>query len=148
MIEIDDLSPYRSMCKLDQKIVVSVDKGNPARHHRANNRKQLPIWQYHIDGDVISGDAERCDYLLLIEDEKHSAYLIELKGRDVDKAVRQIVSTEKILRKVLSGCTVNYRIASSRITHSVRSTPTVARFLDRYGDRAIIRNGNIEEFVS
>lgn len=43
-----------------------------------------------VDGCLIADERERCDFFFRLE---HKIYLIELKGRDVGKAVSQICST-------------------------------------------------------
>ncbi|MDE6963811.1 MAG: hypothetical protein K2P30_09305, partial [Lachnospiraceae bacterium] len=67
---------------------------------------------YKIDGTVIK-TGNRCDYLLMNE-QKRTAYLIELKGSDLVKAAEQLESTEKFLKKELSGYELQYRIVANK----------------------------------
>ena len=142
-------SDFHSHCQLKQQIVVSYDKGNPRQRHIAKNPKRSEIYQYHVDGEVITNSTERCDWLLLVDDEKKkSAYLIELKGMDVNSAVRQLEATEKILRKALTGYDIKYRIIASKTTHSILSTPAVLKAKRKYGDALIIKGVQMTEYVS
>jgi hypothetical protein len=53
-----------------------------------------------VDGCLITDKRERCDFFLRSDD---TIWLIELKGRDVEKAVSQIVSTSKHLNAEVDG---------------------------------------------
>ncbi len=66
---------------------------------------------YQIDGIVIK-EGKRCDFLLMNEDTQ-TAYLIELKGRDLNKAVEQLEATEYALRTQLEGYGLQFRIVCS-----------------------------------
>ena len=75
-----------------------------------------------MDGDIIAGnDAERCDFLLL-NDYKRVAYLIELKGSDIEHALSQLESTATILRDDLKDYRIRYRLVFSKSrTHDIDS---------------------------
>lgn len=71
------------------------------------------VRQYQIDGNIIGANTEeKCDFIVF-NDEKRYAYLIELKGSDIDKAVNQLKNTANILESDLSGYHVFYRIIYS-----------------------------------
>lgn len=54
------------------------------------------IIKYHIDGGMVNdNDVNKCDYGIYTEDEL--LILVELKGRDYQHAVKQILSTTKLL---------------------------------------------------
>ncbi len=104
------LQGFTSLCKERQGKIVSKDKGNQ-RKHIAHNIKPSIVSYYQIDGIVIT-EGKRCDFLLMNENTQ-TAYLIELKGRDLNKAVEQLEATEYALRTQLKGYDLQFRIVCS-----------------------------------
>ena len=88
------LSEYnsKSKCEKRQPIIVSGEKSK--KHIAINNDKNL-VRQFKIDNDVIKDNIKKCDYLVL-NDDKQTAYFVELKGTDVDGAILQI---ENMIKK-------------------------------------------------
>ena len=85
------LEKYQSLCEERQKIIVSRDRKskNPVKHV-ANNQSGNCVRQYLLDDKtVLDENLSCCDYLVLNCDKKR-AYFIELKGRHVLKAKKQI----------------------------------------------------------
>ena len=122
------LNGYRSMCEEHQRMIVSSEQG---RQHRANNPGACFVTQYRIDGEVIR-DGLRCDYLLMNED-KSDAYLIELKGTDIEHAVDQLESAAQILRQALQSYHVKYRLVHTKArTHAIHGTK-FKKFCQRHG---------------
>lgn len=117
MNEKNMLSGYCSHCDERQNLIVSKEKRS--KHIAENENCQL-VRQYQIDGEVIKDkDAVKCDYLVL-NDEKKTAYFIELKGSKVVHAIEQIEETAKRFRPCLHGYQFYYRIVfSGSGTHSV-----------------------------
>lgn len=76
-----------------------------------------------IDGDVItSKQIDKCDYLVL-NDDKQTAYLIELKGSDFSHAVLQLKQTKKELCSDIKGYKTFMRIVfSGNATHSINKS--------------------------
>lgn len=115
------LSGYSSLCEQHQKIIVSKDSRQP-RMHRAINKDGCNVSQYQIDGVVISDKSNKCDFLVM-NDDKLNAYLIELKGIDIEHAVVQLEGTANRLKSSLSGYTLKYRLVySAAKTHALQST--------------------------
>ncbi|MDO4719845.1 MAG: hypothetical protein Q4A78_04210 [Peptostreptococcaceae bacterium] len=113
------LIPEKSKCRIDQKEIVSKDKGS-SRKHKAVNLLRYKVRHYQLDGDLIRGRT-CCDFLLL-NDTGSKAYLIELKGSNLDKAVEQLEEGRKILEAELSGYEFFYRAVCSRVkTHKINS---------------------------
>jgi hypothetical protein len=83
------------------------------REHRANNPSGHRVLRYEIDGGMIT-QGERCDFGMGIPDQA-TFYFIELKGKDLKKAVRQIISTISVLLPILSGYIIHARVVLSRI---------------------------------
>ena len=100
---------------------------------------------YKIDGVVIT-KKERCDYLL-INEETHTAYLIELKGSDLVKAARQLEITENHLHRELFGYQVRYRIVANKCKTQEIRTSEYRKYQIRWKGRLIQRTGFIEENI-
>ncbi len=80
------------------KIIVSREE---RKEHRAINNNLDNVRRYKIDGYVIDTSATvKCDYLLL-NDTKHNAYFIELKGKHFRDAYEQVTKTAELLREEL-----------------------------------------------
>lgn len=93
------LENQNSLCQPKQKIIVSRDsKANNSVKHTAINTKQHFVRQYKLDEIVKTSTC--CDFAVL-NDELQHAYLIELKGGDLEKAEKQLRASEKILRAEL-----------------------------------------------
>ncbi len=116
------LDAYKSRCEAHQKIIVSRDVGNCK--HISNNVKGETVRQYAVDEDDIISVGEKCDYLVL-NDDKRTAYYIELKGSDVEKAKRQVENTERQLARVLNGYRSFFRVIYRTGTHRVTSSSIV-----------------------
>ena len=114
------LNGYSSLCEERQRIIVSRDK-RTRREHRAVNPDSCHVSQYNIDGNVVSDSSIRCDYLVMNED-RRNAYLIELKGSDIEHALDQLEVTAERLQKQLQGYCIRYRLVCSRVrTQAIRS---------------------------
>ncbi len=85
----------KSRCKKDAAEVVSKDKGNPVKHILYNN-SGFPIYQWHIDGDIIKNtDESKCDFIVEIHKTSVIAFFpIELKGKsELNHALDQLKAT-------------------------------------------------------
>lgn len=102
---------FDSLCNDRAKIIVSQDKGQ-TRKHIAHNHSSAKVSHYRVDGVIIK-QGNKCDYLLLNND-KRTAYFIELKGSDLVWAAKQIEATQQILQKDLEAYSKEYRIVASR----------------------------------
>lgn len=108
-----------SKCGIKQKKVVSVEKKN---EHILLNESGWDVYQFHIDGGIVqSSFGERCDYIVEVDMvPKPKAYIIELKGSDLEKAISQIIVTMNIFKNQLSGYTQLPRIIMRRVpTHEI-----------------------------
>lgn len=114
------LEGFSSLCEIRQRIIVSKDDGT-SRKHRAVNSGRCNVSHYQIDGNVIKGPTIRCDYLVM-NDAKMVAYLIELKGSDIEHAIDQLQTTAGLLHSHLCNYDIKYRIVCSRAnTHALKS---------------------------
>lgn len=108
-----------SRCELKQPIVVSKENGN---EHILQNTSGREVYQFLIDGDIVRGRAgERCDYIVEVDNANaHTAYAIELKGSDLNKAIDQIGKTVEDYATALSQCNILPRIIIHKVvTHDV-----------------------------
>lgn len=109
-----------SCCKENQRIVVSKEKGN---QHILTNKSQIKVFQFRIDGGINKTNiGEKCDYIVEAETlPSPTAFIIELKGHDLNKAISQIQSTMSDYKVLLSRYIVMPRIVIHRTsTHAVR----------------------------
>lgn len=115
------LDGHVSLCDERHSIVVSQDSGT-SRKHRAVNSSGCRVSQYKIDGGVVRDTSIRCDFLVM-NDDKQDAYLIELKGSDIEHALAQLEETAHRLQRELCTYQIKYRIVCSRAkVHAIRST--------------------------
>jgi uncharacterized protein YxeA len=140
------LDGFRSICEERQKIIVSRDRGQ-SREHRANNKDDSHVTHYRIDGVVITGEQNKCDFLLINEDKK-MAYLIELKGSDIKKAIDQLQQTEMTLKTQLSNYALKFRIIASKCrTHDIRSSKYQRFKIQKGGALIATSNSPFEEDI-
>lgn len=134
-----------SLCEPRQKIIVSKDDRSICQH-RAYNKTENLVRHYRIDGDVIRDmSVKKCDYLLL-NDDKKDAYLIELKGKDILRAIEQLESTEQRLANDLLGYKKYYRIVYHSNTHAIR-TLEYTKFSKRKSGRVKAVTDKLEETI-
>lgn len=127
------LTPAESLCKKNQAIVVSRDKGAKTEHRANNPHSKFDLRHYKLDGVWVKHTI-CCDYLL-INDSRRKAYLIELKGGNIDEAVNQLEAGEQMCKAELEGYSFFYRIVCSKAkTHKIRNIK-FRRFKEKYGSR-------------
>lgn len=111
----------RSMCDINAVEVVSSEGKN---RHILKNPMGKDVYKYHIDGDIVKEeDVQRCDYIVEVnESNSLVAFVIELKGSDLTKAIRQIKSTILKFREELSGYDILPRVVIHKVsTHDIKS---------------------------
>lgn len=141
------LNNYDSICGERQSIIVSRDK-HQRREHRANNNRGCRVYQYKVDGVIIKDSSLKCDFLLL-NDDYPAAYLIELKGSDIEHGIEQLEATKQFLQRELSGYPIRFRLVYSRArTQAIHSTK-FKRFCRKYNGvgEFIYRENKIEEDI-
>lgn len=81
------------VCRDSRRNVVCEEKKK--RYNLVNDEGYI-VALYHVDGGMIFGepDVKKCDFLYFVYDtEKPTAIFVELKGKDINEAVRQIKKT-------------------------------------------------------
>ncbi len=139
------LTPENSICKKNQKIIVSKDSRAISVHRAYNTNAQYDVRHYHLDGELIKQE-KCCDYLL-VNDSRKRAYFIELKGGNVDDAIPQLEAAASRLKQELQGYTFYYRIVASKTrTHNVKKS-TFRKFQDKHGIYFKCENSPFEEYL-
>ena len=112
-----ELIKFPSYCEERQAIIISSE--NKSKHIAVNKDRDI-VRQIKIDGDILPKNyikERRADYLVLNENKK-TAFIIELKGSHVMSAISQIKNTDRKLRTSLKDYTIFWRIVcSSRTTN-------------------------------
>lgn len=128
--------------------VISVKENR--RVYTLVNPNRLKIRKTHADGDMYTEfDGKRCDYILSSSEFK-TAILVELKGRDVEKACEQISATLDDLESKFSYSCFHGRIVSSRTpTIGLWSTnmKKLSQRLKQSGGSFVPSTGEIKEYV-
>ena len=138
------LNGFESLCSKNAVQIISREKGH-SQYHKGIDKSKMYVTHYKLDGEIIK-NGSRCDYLL-INEEKHIAYLIELKGSDLIKAVQQLETTEKTLRQELSEYSLQYRIVANKCkTQEIRSS-AYRKYQLRWKGKLIQKTGFIEEDI-
>jgi hypothetical protein len=92
---------HKSPCisEVLDKVIAVKENG---KSFRILNGKRMKISKYIIDGCIIKGTEERCDYAFKVHDLDRVIFL-ELKGCDIKKAVSQLSNTIKIAGHLIEG---------------------------------------------
>jgi len=136
------LAGFPSLCEEHQKEIISQEHG---RKHHAYNMDREWVTHYRIDGVVLT-EGLRCDFLL-INEKKEKAYLIELKGKNLLRAIKQLAVTEEKLRYDLRGYKLFFRAVTSRTsTHDMRE-PLYRDFMLKWKKRFEHRNDLFTENI-
>lgn len=138
-----DAKPYRAG---KNKTYVSSENSCT---HLGNNIDLNYVEQYKVDGQVFptGSGPERCDFLLLNED-KQTAYYIELKGTSIPKSIQQLNTSVSMLRGRHPKCDkIFYRIVYHSGSHETNSSETL-RWKRAVGiSKVIIKSRKLEENI-
>lgn len=95
-----------------------------AKKYTLDNTEEECIAKIKVDGGLYPSHSEKKADYLLIRCEHDIAYFVELKGGDVAKACKQILSTIDLLQNIVgSAQSINARIVCSRVpTPDLRSS--------------------------
>jgi hypothetical protein len=97
-----------------RKVITLKDKGHNIPQYVCINNSNKHLAMYMVDGGLIANNGAKCDFLLLVCENKY-AYFIELKGSDIVHAVEQIDKSVDLLVKGLSGFAIHGRIVLTRV---------------------------------
>ena len=141
------LKGYSSLCEERQSIIVSRDTG-ARREHRAFNNDACRVTQYKIDGDIVCDTSIRCDFLTM-NDDRRDAYLIELKGSDIEHAIDQLEETARRFQNELRGYCIRYRLVCSRVKTQATRSIKYKKFCKKHNsaNEFICQENKIEESI-
>ncbi|MBO5472315.1 MAG: hypothetical protein J6A08_00760 [Lachnospiraceae bacterium] len=116
------------------------------------------VLSYKVDNGVIVTDGKvqegtkKCDYLYIICEQERKAILIELKGVDVSKALKQMHATLLLFQDVFDKCTKVYgRIVVTSAFPNMNARPeyvNLVRILKKYhGNLRIVERQLIEKDI-
>ena len=114
--------------------IVSKQNG---RRHIGLNPAECRVTHYRSDGKIKT-QKKICDFILINED-KCTAYIIELKGERIDIAAEQLRDTEELLREKLKRYKLMYRVVVSGYdVHHVRHAST-RKILDPLQKKTVLK---------
>ena len=94
------------------RLITATEKG---KKYTAKNNSGECVAKVKVDGGLLNNStSKKADYIVLRCD-CNKVYILEFKGRHIDEACQQILSTIDELSTVLNKCTIYARIISSRI---------------------------------
>lgn len=126
----------KSECSPNQKRIVSRERGENREHIAINPDGRFVVRHYRLDGNIITNQT-CCDYLL-INDSAKKVYYIELKGKNIERAVEQLLAAEKICHSELKYYVSYYRIVSSKSPTHNNEPKKLRNLKDRYGTKRVI----------
>lgn len=100
-------------CHEQRPLILCADKKSSTRYVY-ENRKSDHVTKYRVDGELITDNGAKCDFLLL-NCEQEKAFFIELKGSDLIRAIEQIDRTIDLLKDTLGGFAFHARIVLTRV---------------------------------
>jgi len=126
-------SSFDPKCRdfMDRRRTISLTdkKGGPS-NFVAHNRNQREVEVLRVDGCCVTSSA--CDFLMLVEN--GDAFLIELKGSDVEKALKQINATLDALKKRLDPRIIQVRIVPSKVRSPNYLSSGIIKLRNRLGN--------------
>ncbi len=100
--------------------IVSVSENRKV--FRVNNESSFVINKVEVDGCYIS-EGRKCDFLFeIIEDEVKEVFYVELKGKHIEDAIKQLESTLKFCLKHHVNIKRSCYIIASRVPKASTST--------------------------
>lgn len=100
--------PCEKCCKTERgSVVVRSEKG---KRFEIRNRQRRVVKVCRVDGYLLRENGKKCDYLFLLEGR---ALLVELKGKDRNRALQQLIeSAEKLRSNRFKGRVETYIVSS------------------------------------
>lgn len=120
----------RSACIQSSDTRPKVQCEEKKKSYRLNNTKGNHVVNCKMDGGVIVTDrtvpekTNKCDYMFVVKEQGKVAVLIELKGQDFSKAIKQINNTLVLYRDFFKTCSKVYgRIVGTSSVPKLKATP-------------------------
>lgn len=126
----------------DPRIVVKENKSR----FEVENKSRSEAKKVKVDGCLIGGDVEKCDWIISFDSPVKRAMFIELKGCNFEKALSQLKSTLNITREAYSDYARECFVVTTRIPKFGQSVQVRSRAF--YKDtKATLSVKNINEVV-
>ncbi len=118
------------------------------------NKSLKEFYTYKVDGDLIPSNTklERCDFLLICTSD-NKTYFIELKGKDISKAFKQIIATleNKDITSELENPKYYARIVLKRCPPNIENQKDIRKYKkalkEKYKCDIKISNSPLEEDI-
>lgn len=111
------------------------------RTFRILNPERTTVLKVQVDGCLLI-ERQCCDYLFDVA-KNNTIYYVELKGKNINKAVSQLLSTAQHFKNTHRDRTKVFHVVSSRVPGT---TPQKQRLLKSFraktGCRLIVKNGS------
>jgi hypothetical protein len=131
-----------------ERVVVSEKK----RRFVLNNPNRLKIRKVNLDGCAIAfqNDQKACDFGLWVSNRYKTSYLIELKGKAIVHACRQILETLRYLREhyleeIADRDIFPVIVCSANTVPKLHANPHYIRLRKEAGRAPFIQSGQVEQ---
>ncbi len=132
--------------ELSNNKIITVNQNR--RKFTIQNKSALKINKVEVDGCYIK-DGLKCDYLFeIINKDIILVFYVELKGKDIEHAIKQLLSTINYCKVIHKDIEKECYIIASRVPKSSTSTQNIKKefkkkykiqlFIDTYSKKVII----------
>lgn len=137
LVNIPDECVYESS---DPRIVVE-DRG---RKLTLVNAERKLIRRIKVDDCVVKGGEKRCDYLVEVSNPPTMAVYVELKGKNVDRACKQLAATLTLFAPIHRLIERRCHIVASRVPQGATLQARKKEFQRKYGVHLFIETAQAE----
>lgn len=127
----------------DKNIVVKENKSSFCLINEGN----ISIEKISVDGCLIGGEQEKCDWLFVLPHINRALY-VELKGSDISKGARQIEATIKATSVKIGDANKECYIATTRVPKFGSQVQKLKiDFKNKYNAVLHVKNGRLTAIV-
>jgi len=109
------------------------------------NTRQRQIGKVKVDGCLITNSStQKCDYLFEIKGQNKEVFYVELKGKDIERALSQIKNTIRLCEDRHNGINKKSFIVSSRVPTGTDIQKQLKSFYQTTGFPVQIKNKFLE----
>lgn len=111
----ENCNPF-GKCEEQSGIIKRISCSEKGKTYEYINKSNNFVVKIRVDECLIKGEQHnKCDFLILSCGEQKNAYLIELKGSDLDHAAKQILNVIHLFQDELSAFEIHARIILSKV---------------------------------